>query len=241
MYGKIFESIYDGTLAEDWRALITFQQMIVLCDSDGVLDMTTQAVSRRTGIPIEHINAGVEILEQPDPHSRTSDDQGRRIMRLDDHRAWGWKIINHQKYRDLVDHETVKEQNRVRQQRYRDKHKGVIKNNVTSHTVTENNAPSRHTNTDANTNIKKLAHKFDKFWDAYPKKKSKGAAEKVWRAIKPSDQLLKTMLEAIERGKQSDSWEQDRGQFIPYPAKWLNSKGWEDDYLVTTAKKGRSL
>ena len=39
MYGKIFHSIYDGTLAEDWRAPITFQQLIVLCDADGIVDI----------------------------------------------------------------------------------------------------------------------------------------------------------------------------------------------------------
>ena len=61
MYGKIFESIYDGTLGDDWRALITFQQMIVLCDSDGVVDMTPAAISRRTNIPVEHIEAGIKI------------------------------------------------------------------------------------------------------------------------------------------------------------------------------------
>ncbi len=58
MYGKLFDSMYDSTLAEDWRALVTFQQMIILCDADGMLDMTPQALSRRTSIPIEHIKSG---------------------------------------------------------------------------------------------------------------------------------------------------------------------------------------
>ena len=86
MYGKIFSSIYDGTLVEDWRALITFQQFIVLCDADGMVDMTPQAISRRTGIPIEHIKAGIEILEQEDIYSRTAEQGGKRIERLDGHR-----------------------------------------------------------------------------------------------------------------------------------------------------------
>jgi len=101
MYGKIFESIYDGTLAEDWRALITFQQMIVLCDPDGTLDMTPRALSQRTGIPIEHIEAGIKILENPDPYTRTENEEGRRILRIDSHRPWGWVIVNHTKYKNL--------------------------------------------------------------------------------------------------------------------------------------------
>jgi len=101
MYGKIFESIYDGTLGGDWKALITFQQFIVLCDSDGIINMTPASISRRTGIPDEIIIAGIESLEKPDPGSRTENEDGRRIKLLDDHRLWGWIIVNHQKYRDL--------------------------------------------------------------------------------------------------------------------------------------------
>lgn len=101
MYGKLFESIYDGTLVEDWLALITFQQMIILCNSDGVLDMTIGAMARRTGIPKENLIHGIKVLESPDPESRTPNEQGKRIIRIDEHRAWGWVIVNHKHYRDL--------------------------------------------------------------------------------------------------------------------------------------------
>ena len=119
MYGKIFDSMYDSTLADDWRALITFQQMIVLCDADGTVDMTPDSIARRTGIPIEHIKEGLKILEAPDPYSRTPDQEGRRLERLDNHRPWGWSIINHAYYRALQDAETVREQNRIRKRRQR--------------------------------------------------------------------------------------------------------------------------
>ena len=102
MFGKIFESIYDGSLHGDWKALVVFQQLIVLCDSDGVIDATTRAIAARTGIPIEIINEGIEALEQPDDESRSREMEGRRIVRLDDHRSWGWQIVNHAQYRDTV-------------------------------------------------------------------------------------------------------------------------------------------
>jgi len=114
MYGKIFDSIYDSTVADDWRALITFQQFIVLCDADGTVDMTPQAISRRTNIPIEHIKAGIEILEAPDPYSRTEGQDGIRIERLDSHRPWGWSIVNHKQYRNLADREEKKRADRER-------------------------------------------------------------------------------------------------------------------------------
>lgn len=152
MYGKVFDSIYDGTLAEDWRALVTFQQMLVLCDADGVLDMTPSSIARRTGIPIEHIKAGIEILENPDPWSRTPDEEGRRIKRIEEHRPWGWFIVNHQKYRDLQDYDTVRAQNRERQRRRRERLRSETDGHDASRAVTPGHAGSRHTDTDTNTN-----------------------------------------------------------------------------------------
>lgn len=76
---------------------------------------------------------------------------------------------------------------------------------------------------------KTCAKRFARFWAAYPKKKSKGTAEKTFQKINPSEQLLDAMLVSIEQAKTSDDWKRNAGQFIPYPASWLNAKGWEDD------------
>ena len=100
MYGKLFSQMYDGTLATKgpWQALVTFQQLIILADKDGVVDMTPEVISRRTTIPLEIIQIGLEALEQPDNGSRTIDLEGRRITRLSEHRNWGWHIVNYSKY-----------------------------------------------------------------------------------------------------------------------------------------------
>ena len=73
--------MYDGTLYGNWKALVTLQQMIILCDMDGFVDMTPQAIAARTGIPLEIIRTGITALEEPDPYSRTPDLEGRRIER----------------------------------------------------------------------------------------------------------------------------------------------------------------
>lgn len=103
MYGKMFRQMYHGTLATTgpWQALVTFQQLIVLADQDGVVDMTAEAISRETTVPLEIIQTGIEALEQPDPDSRTPDEAGRRILRLAENRRWGWRITNYRRYRDM--------------------------------------------------------------------------------------------------------------------------------------------
>jgi hypothetical protein len=144
MYGKLFASMYEGTLYGNWQALVTFQQMIVLCDRDGVVDMTPQAIAARTSIPLKIIQAGIALLEQPDPYSRTPDNEGRRIELLDTHRPWGWRITNYVKYRNLVDAETVREQNRERQRKKRERD-----SHAPSQAVTAGNDESRHAEAEA--------------------------------------------------------------------------------------------
>jgi hypothetical protein len=101
MYGKVFTSIYDGSLYGQWEAIVTFQQMIVLADSEGYVDITPQAIAARTSIPLDIITKGLDLLSKPDLYSRSPDCDGRRIELVDDNRPWGWRIVNFIKYRDL--------------------------------------------------------------------------------------------------------------------------------------------
>ena len=81
MYGKLFEQMYDGSLYGNWKALVTFQQMIVLCDSDGVIDMTPHALAARTGIPLDIITEGIAALEQPDQIARYAEERQGYVER----------------------------------------------------------------------------------------------------------------------------------------------------------------
>lgn len=71
---------------------------------------------------------------------------------------------------------------------------------------------------------------FEQFWKAYPKKVSKQKCLKWFKSNKPNEQLLKTMLEQLERFKQTKDWQKDNGQFIPYPDTWLRNRRWEDEF-----------
>lgn len=137
MYGKIFEQMYDSTVAEDWRAMVTFQQLIVLADRKGFIDRTPQAISRRTNIPLEIIQAGLEALERPDPSSRSQEEGGARIIRIDEHREWGWRIVNYESYRAMVNEEQQRCATAERQRRFRA--------NQASRSVTPSNGASQET------------------------------------------------------------------------------------------------
>lgn len=149
MYGKVFTSMYDGTLATKgpWQALVTFQQMIVLADKDGVVDMTADAISRRTSIPLEIITTGIAELSLPDPESRSAAEDGRRIVLLEGHRTWGWQIVNYAKYAALRSAEERREYMRIAQAEHRAKVKAL---EAASKIVT--------TSQDKSANVKKSTH-----------------------------------------------------------------------------------
>jgi hypothetical protein len=151
--------MYDGTLVESWEALVTFQQMIVLADDVGTIDITPNALSARTGIPIAIIKKGIAVLESDDENSRSPTQNGRRLERLDSHREWGWRIINYMQYRQLADHHEKKQADKIRIAKKREqekinKTKPVAKCRKVSQDVASV-ADVAHTDTDTDTDIKK--------------------------------------------------------------------------------------
>tara|TARA_R110000868_G_scaffold77797_2_gene222559 strand:+ start:2501 stop:3271 length:771 start_codon:yes stop_codon:yes gene_type:complete len=193
MYGKLFAQMYDGTLGTrgPWQALVTFQQLIILADQDGVVDMTAEAISRRTTIPLEIVRLGIAALEEPDPDSRTPDEEGRRILRLSDDRGWGWSVVNYDKYRKIRTAEDRREYMRLYQQARRASEKGEA---VNSSTTRKQNKPIVEVDAEADAKAIPL---WDAVWSAYPKRaggNSKAAALKAYTArvrsgVEPSDIL----------------------------------------------------
>lgn len=123
MFAKIFEQIFDSSIAEDWQTRHVFEDMLKLCDRRGILDRTPEAISRRTNVPLEIVERAIAKLEQADPRSRNPEFEGRRIVRLDEHRDWGWRIVNYDYYRQIASEDQRREKTLERVKRYRGKEK----------------------------------------------------------------------------------------------------------------------
>lgn len=85
-----------------------------------------------------------------------------------------------------------------------------------------------------------FAQGFARFWFAYPKKRNKPAAQKAWTKLTPDAELTESLLAALERWKSTADWQRDDGQYIPYPASWLNGRRWEDE-LHAEPKRERKV
>jgi len=76
------------------------------------------------------------------------------------------------------------------------------------------------------------AKRFDRFWAAYPRKRSKQQARAAFEHLAPDDTLLAHILESLERAKGTCDWRKENGSYIPYPATWLRAQGWLDEFAA---------
>lgn len=199
MYAKIFAQIYDGTLCTKgpWQALVTFQQLLVLADQEGNVDMTAAAISRRTTIPLEIISMGIEELLKADPESRTPTEDGRRIIPLCEGRAWGWKIVNYKHYRALKREEERREYHRNYWHKRKDKASTKKHSTIPSTTQPNTTSSTGHNSLNGNQPIAEAeaeayAEARKKTYDARAHLLSVGVTESTindWFAIRKAKKL----------------------------------------------------
>ena len=125
MFAKVFTQIFDSSIAEDYMVRLVFMDMLVLCDRDGIVDMTPEAISRRTNVPFDAVTRAIDKLSRPDPRSRSHLEDGARIVLLDSHRNWGWQVVNYHHYRSIMDDESRRQYFRDKKRQYRELSKTV--------------------------------------------------------------------------------------------------------------------
>ena len=89
---------------------------------------------------------------------------------------------------------------------------------------------------------KEGSEQFEKFWEAYPKKKDKeqkkeqDLANKEWGKINPDSDLFNLITASLEKWKQSELWNIDNGKYIKHPQNWLKEKYWEKEIPIPKKK-----
>jgi len=222
--------MYEGTLASQgpWEALITFQQLIILANRHGEVDMTADAISRRTTIPLEIIKKGLAALAEPDSGSRTPDEEGRRIVLIASHRDWGWRIVNYEKYRKIRSEDERREYQRVIMAKRRQKLAPVSNVSQCSMQYAES---SKHKTLPQQKPLG--SSEFQVFWDSYPRKVARLDAVNAW--VKGGcDGSLGEILAGVESWKRTNQWtDLDK---VPYPATWLRGERWRENPLAAKSK-----
>jgi len=93
--------------------------MLAMKNKYGEVHSSIPGLAKRAGISLQQCEAALSCLLAPDPYSRTKTDEGRRIRPIEG----GWKLVNNDKYQNLLSAEERKEYNRRKQAEYRERSK----------------------------------------------------------------------------------------------------------------------
>jgi len=133
-YTKLFNSIITSTIwTEDDKTRLVWITMLAICDQHGEVQASIPGLARLSGVSIADTENAIGKLLAPDKHSRTPDNEGRRIVAIDG----GWELLNHAKYRRMASLEDRKEATAKRVRRHRTRNTDVTQCNAS---VTQCNA-----------------------------------------------------------------------------------------------------
>jgi hypothetical protein len=99
-YTPVFRSVFDGTLHGKWPQTGVWLALLAMVDRHGQIDRSPQAIASDIGIDVPTLLSCIAEFCEPDLMSRTRDHDGRRLELIDPERPWGWKVLNHGKYRE---------------------------------------------------------------------------------------------------------------------------------------------
>lgn len=82
--------------------------MLAMADRRGRVWASVPGLANRARVPDDAVRAALLKFLSPDPDSRTKEYEGRRIEEIDG----GWRLLNHEKYREIRDDEAIRESKR---------------------------------------------------------------------------------------------------------------------------------
>lgn len=123
MYAKVFRSIWSSSLVKQREGKWVFIALLTMADGDGVVEDRPEVIAAKICEPLEFVLEGIRQLESPDEFSKSTGEEGRRIVRLRENQDWGWRIVNYLQYRAMRDENARREQTREATRRWREKNR----------------------------------------------------------------------------------------------------------------------
>ena len=121
------EILSSSIWSEDSDTRLVWFTLLILCDTEGYVGAAVPGIARAAGVPLDATIAALEKFQQPDPHSRTQTEEGRRIRVVER----GFQVLNFQEHLDRMSAERAKARDRVRKHRERKRQR--LDGNVTVH------------------------------------------------------------------------------------------------------------
>lgn len=107
--------IMSSVWSESKDVKILWITLLALKNRNGEVYGSIVGLAKQAVLTVEEASAALEVLTSPDPYTVTAEFQGRRVEVI----PGGWKILNHDKYRRMIQEEYKKEYNAAKQRDYR--------------------------------------------------------------------------------------------------------------------------
>lgn len=114
LYGSILTS---SVWQEPMATRLVWITMLTLADKRGYVNASIPGLANLARVDIADCMKALDTLMMPDPFSRSKNDDGRRIEEVDG----GWRLINHEKYRELRTDKQIQDAQRQARHRMRDR------------------------------------------------------------------------------------------------------------------------
>lgn len=118
MYGKSFESMYDGSMVGSGLNVFAVWNYVVAKTRRGVIELNPKLLAFILGAKESDITDAIKKLCSPDPNSRSKEEDGRRLIKEGEYQ---YKVVNWHLYNGIRNEIDRREYNRVRQAEYRQK------------------------------------------------------------------------------------------------------------------------
>lgn len=230
MYAKLFESLTDSTVwALPHHVRVVWVTILAKADRTGYLAMSVYMLARSSNVTLSECEEALALFQSPDPHSRTKEHEGRRLVAGPD----GWQVVNYVKYRNMRSEEERREYRAewMRKHRASQPREQPVNSVNGSVPIAEAEAETKAEQEKPKTKTKHEPYSdplFVEFWASYPNKAAKAAAWVAWLKLKAPDRG-RAAIAAESYGKLWRGAPEDRRKFIPHPATWLNAGRWLDD------------
>lgn len=136
-FTKLFSSILGSTIwREDSDTKVVWITMLAMADRNGHVGASIPGLAALAGVSVEATEAAIGKFLAPDRHSRSKNDDGRRIAVADR----GWRIVNYGRFR---------EERCVEERRAYDRERKRADRSGQKRTTTECLPPSAHAEAEA--------------------------------------------------------------------------------------------
>ncbi len=122
MFGKIFSSMYEGSMVGAGAVVFAVWGYVISKHQppEHNVDLNSKLLAAILGETDVEVEKAIEYLCSPDPLSHTDEEQGKRLIKVG---ALTYHVVKGEKYHNIRNYEERKEYNRQAQAKYREKKK----------------------------------------------------------------------------------------------------------------------